>query len=252
VAAIQAAQATIPAQFHRSYSRLIIGGLCYAQPLYRSWARYRTRLFSPARPRPMAAIRKDSLASQTGGGPEVAYWDEAGRDRVDLLKVVVGRLEEDRWSKVLDSGWCDWDLEVYSHPWVAVQVCTTQEDHGGGRKLFRVRARRRLRGHAKLLAVVGVLIGIPFMTIHPAIELGVTAVVLGFLAVAWWDARRAVRGVLATVDAAARKFNVLRCEPAAGEKVIPETTRAAPKTDPLIRSNESLRPTVRAVASPTG
>jgi GT2 family glycosyltransferase len=252
IAAVQATQATIPAQFHRPYSRLIVGALCYAQPLYRSWARYRTRLFSPSRPRPMAAIRRDGRPVEPGGWSEVAYWDEAGRDRVDLLKVVVNRLDEDRWCKVLDSGWCDWDLEVYSHPWVAVQVCTTQEDHGGGRKLFRVRARRRLRGHAKLLAAAGVLVGIPFMTIHPAVELGVMALVSAGLAVAWWDARRVVRGVMATVDAAARTFNVLRCEPAAEEKAVPQAIRAAPTRDPIVRASESVRAAVRAVADPTG
>jgi hypothetical protein len=48
VALLLATQATLPPQHEGFWGRLLIAGLCYAQPLVRSWSRYRTRLFSIA------------------------------------------------------------------------------------------------------------------------------------------------------------------------------------------------------------
>src|SRR5262249_13928254 len=50
VAALQAAQARLPAAHDGMRSRLVVALLCYLQPLVRSWRRYRTRLFSRAAP----------------------------------------------------------------------------------------------------------------------------------------------------------------------------------------------------------
>src|SRR5262249_52083795 len=46
VAGLQAAQATLARRHEGFRSRLLIAVLCYAQPLIRSWSRYRTRLFA--------------------------------------------------------------------------------------------------------------------------------------------------------------------------------------------------------------
>ena len=47
VAGLQAAQAKLPAGHGGLASRLVVAALCYAQPLARSWKRYRTRFFHP-------------------------------------------------------------------------------------------------------------------------------------------------------------------------------------------------------------
>ena len=52
---------------------------------------------------------------------------ENGGDRTLLLQRVTAFLNEHGWGKTLDSGWSNWDLEVYCHPWTVVQVCTAQE-----------------------------------------------------------------------------------------------------------------------------
>ena len=54
VAALQAGQATLAPRHDGWASRLLIAWLCYAQPVVRSWRRYRTRLFSYS---PPAALR---------------------------------------------------------------------------------------------------------------------------------------------------------------------------------------------------
>jgi hypothetical protein len=60
---------------------------------------------------------------------------------------------------VTDSGWSDWDLEIHCDPWTVVQVCTVQEEHGGGRRCVRVRYRLRPSWYLRLLGLAIVLAG---------------------------------------------------------------------------------------------
>ena len=48
-----------------------------------------------------------------GGRRNSVYWSEEGCERTALLSLVVGYLNEHGWGKTIDSGWEDWDLEVY-------------------------------------------------------------------------------------------------------------------------------------------
>ena len=85
--------------------------------------------------RARATAERLSLA----GRRDVAYWTEEWRDRTELLNTVVEYLTEHRWGRAIDSGWSDWDLEVSGDRWTLLRVRTAQEEHGGGRRLIRVR-----------------------------------------------------------------------------------------------------------------
>jgi GT2 family glycosyltransferase len=211
VAVIQAAQARLEPGHEGLASRALIAALCYAQPLVRSWARYRMRLLSPNRPRPDPALAP--------GGPErlpfsgrhtVAYWSEEGRGRVQLLDGVVAFLNERRWGKVLDSGWCNWDLEVYCHPWATVRVRTTEEDHGGPKRLVRVHYCQRLRGNAKLLGAAGVLGAAGLTAVHVALGAGLAVALAVGMAGMWWRGNRMTRLVAGAIDTVARRMNFVR------------------------------------------
>src|SRR5262245_15687821 len=81
VAGLQAAQASLAPEHDGLLSRLVVAGLCYAQPLVRSWTRYRTRLFASSQatgraPEPTA--RADRLPLT--GNRTVAYWSEGGAE----------------------------------------------------------------------------------------------------------------------------------------------------------------------------
>src|SRR5205085_10542738 len=82
-------------------------------------------------------------------------WSEKGCERLQLLSCVVLYLNEHRWGKTLDTGWDDWDVEIYCHPWTVVQVCTAQEDHGSGKHLIHVRYRLRPSGTMNAMAMAG-------------------------------------------------------------------------------------------------
>jgi hypothetical protein len=195
--------------------------LSYLQPLVRSWVRYRTRLFAyrpPKAPSPPPDSRAKGLP--LGGRQTVAYWTEGGCERTELLGLVIAYLNENGWGKAIDSGWSDWDMEIYCHAWTVVQVCTAQEDHGAGKRLIRVRYKLRpsgclkaLGGAAALPAVAAGLRAWPAAaeaTLLLSTFVGVGAVWLGL----WWRGTRRASEALAVFDAKAGDLGLIRCEPA--------------------------------------
>jgi GT2 family glycosyltransferase len=212
IAAISGAQARLPKTHDGFLSRLLVAALCYLQPLVRSWRRYHTRLFAYRLPTvdetfPKTAFEKLPLT----GSRTLAYWAENGGDRTALLKRVADYLTERRWGKILDSGWSDWDIEIYCHPWTLVQVCTAQESHGGKRCLIRVRYRLRPSGYTKiigwsslLLALMG--IGMGWLTIG-----GVLLLVVFYLGL-WWRGTYRAAKVAGVFDVLARNMGMFRCD----------------------------------------
>ncbi|MFM7205716.1 MAG: glycosyltransferase [Planctomycetaceae bacterium] len=140
VAILQAAQARLPRRFDGPRSRATVAGLCYLQPLVRSWAHYQGRL---AR---YASIEPPPTEGRTGwrwpwGRSTKAYWGETWGERPEVVQRTVAELAAARWGVTLDAGWSDWDVEVFGHPWTCVRVTTAQEEHGAGRRLVRLRYR---------------------------------------------------------------------------------------------------------------
>jgi GT2 family glycosyltransferase len=221
VAAVQAAQARLAPHHAGFRSRLLVAALCYAQPLVRSWRRYRTRLFSyraPAADPGLGECRPERLPFS--GTRAVAYWSEDGRERTELLGRVVEYLNDRGWGKTLDSGWSDWDLEVYCHPWTVVQVCTAQEDHGGGKRLIRVRYRLRASGYTAGLGALAALAGVlaAGLSVLPArVEAGLLlALATGpwaFCLGAWWRGTYRAARLLGLFNAMAKKMGLVRCSP---------------------------------------
>jgi hypothetical protein len=151
VAGLQARQASLAPQYEGLPSRLLLMWLCYAQPLVRSWSRYRTRFFAyrPPLAEPISGNARNRLS--LAGKRTVQYWTEDGSERIELLGMVVAYLNEHRWGKTIDTGWRDWDLEIYCHPWTVVQVCTVEEEHGSEKRMIQARFRLRTNGYTRLL-----------------------------------------------------------------------------------------------------
>jgi hypothetical protein len=210
VAALQAAQARLSSEHTGLGSRCLVAALCYLQPLVRSWSRYHTRLFSYRSPTPDPAI----LAYDIGPPPltgvrTVEYWSEQGHERTELLGLAVAYLDEHRWGRVMDSGWSDWDLEVYCDRWTIVQICTTQEDHGSGKRLIRIRYRLRTGGFAQQAAAAGVVSVAAVCGAWPA-GLAAAALLTVGLVLLRRGAKRSAK-VLAIFDYLADHIELIRC-----------------------------------------
>jgi len=72
------------------------------------------------------------------------FWSEQGRDRHYLLGAIFQLLDEEGWRYSTDSGWNEWDIQIYGNFWWSIALQTVTEYHGGGKCLTRVRLRNRL------------------------------------------------------------------------------------------------------------
>ena len=137
---------SIEPKFDTVHARLLVMLLAFVQPLVRGWSRYFTWLHFKRTPR--SVIRAHEYSS-TGGSAigrlgRRIFWSEEGRDRHYLLGAIFQLLEEEGWRYSTDTGWNEWDIQIYGNFWWSIALQTVTEYHGGGKCLTRVRLRDRL------------------------------------------------------------------------------------------------------------
>jgi len=116
------------------------------QPLVRGWSRYFTWLHFKRTPRNVIRAH-EHLPAEAKAGWSVRrriFWSDAGRERHHLLGQIFNLLEEEGWRYSTDTGWNDWDIQIYGNFWWSVVLQTVTEDHTGANRLTRVRLRSRL------------------------------------------------------------------------------------------------------------
>ena len=214
VAVLQAAQARIPRNCDGPRARAAVALLCYLQPLVRSWAHYRGRL-----------TRYASIESPHGarhgwrwpwGRVTRSYWGEAWGERPDVVKRAAEHLHDARWGVTLDTGWSDWDVEVFGHPWTCVRVASVQEEHGSGRRLVRLRYRfgPTWLGWTALAALATTVVFAASLRPGAAVVLGGVAAA----AVVWTAGRggRLAARIRAAFDSSARSAGLVPCDHSPG------------------------------------
>ncbi|HEY7158026.1 MAG TPA: glycosyltransferase, partial [Gemmataceae bacterium] len=214
VALLQASQARLPPKHAGLCSRCLVAALCYLQPLVRSWARYRTRLFSYRPPSADPCHRRGGTRPlPLRGRQTVAFWTAERYERVELLALVVAYLNERGWGKVIDSGWSNWDLLIYCHPWTMVEVCTAQQDYCGCDRVICIRYRLRPSSFLKTLAVVAPLAAGVATAFQLWPAAGVAAAILLLCGGLWWRGTCRASQVVAVVDHLAGGLGLVRCAP---------------------------------------
>ncbi|MGC8829521.1 MAG: glycosyltransferase [Verrucomicrobiia bacterium] len=137
---VAAYQAEIPKIKCRWWSRPLVGILYLLQPIVRGYARYHKRLlFNPI---PMSAAQKfESVAIKDSGESLewIAYWCEKDIDRIKFLKTIQEKLEQEGWSHRVDSGWSDYDIEIFGSRWTTIQLITASELYPEGKQVFKCR-----------------------------------------------------------------------------------------------------------------
>src|SRR5207249_1533590 len=54
---------------------------------------------------------------------------------------ILAQLDEHGWPNKLDSGWCEFDVEIFGSRWSRLQLTTVSEQLAGANQLFRCRLR---------------------------------------------------------------------------------------------------------------
>ncbi|MEL7240186.1 MAG: hypothetical protein AAGK78_15115, partial [Planctomycetota bacterium] len=146
------------------WSRPLIAYLHWRQPIARGWARYTVRLRGKT-----AGEGRFKRAAKLPVDPKqlgvLRYWwgnlyaEHVKKDRFALT----GRVEaEARAAKIplrADSGWSNWDLELYGSRFAKARLLTTTEQHADG-NLVKARVSTRRTGFAKVLQVASLTFAI--------------------------------------------------------------------------------------------
>lgn len=106
----------------------------------------------------------------------LCYWTEAGLEKESLIQEVMDFLLQWKYFIVVDSGWSDWDLEVYRGLWSRTQIKVCSENHGGNKRVLRVRCAPRMSEFATmamvgycLVTTVAIILGMPNVAIIAAV-----------------------------------------------------------------------------------
>jgi GT2 family glycosyltransferase len=138
-------RARIEPKFDTVHARLLVMVLAFVQPLVRGWSRYFTWLHFKRTPRSVIRTHEHLPAGveSAAGTRRLIYWSEDGKDRHHLLGAIFQLLEEEGWRYSTDTGWNEWDIQIYGNFWWSTVLQTVTEYHGGGKCLTRVRLRYR-------------------------------------------------------------------------------------------------------------
>jgi hypothetical protein len=150
--------------------RLLISVLTYVGPLLRSLERYRwwVRGLTAAEPSPSERPVQALPWSWRERAFSPSFWTESALEKETILHGMMQVLAARKYFVLVDQGWSEWDLDVHGGIWSRgrIKVCT--ENHGGERRVLRVkcalRTSRLARGvlvGAAALAGVGFWLGLP-------------------------------------------------------------------------------------------
>jgi glycosyltransferase involved in cell wall biosynthesis len=246
IAAIQS-----PSPRHRHWlSRPLIAWLHYRQPLTRGWARYSVRLKAKVMKREAEGYRRPApLPFDQNDRRVLRYWS-AKEERLALLRTIEAETRAAGWRLRVDSGWAEWDMEIYASRYVKVRLTSATEIHGRDSLLTRVRVELLMSKFCMVLLMACCLLsGLLLLHMWPFSR---TAVLIPL---AWWtmyslNKWRVARPVFGLIDEAAEKAGFV---PLAGKVTAPprierDEEKAEPPAVPIVAPTS---PTTEPAATPS-
>jgi hypothetical protein len=213
--------AKLEPRFDTVRARLLVAFLALSQPLVRGWARYFTWLKFKRTPESVIATKeKDFTPSNIRGTSKLVLWNEEGKGRELLLTAVIEALENEGWSYSTDTGWKEWDVQIYGSFWWGVTMRSVTEYHGGPKCLTRIGLATRMVATTFLLNFLMVSFLIYWGTTgHDLLWTGI--IYAGIMFGIWSRGYRLKKRVAQLVEASAQRIGLKRVDPRKGNK--PET-----------------------------
>ncbi len=221
--------AKLEPRFDTIRARLLVAFLALSQPLVRGWARYFTWLKFKRTPESViAAKEKDFTPSNVRGLSKLVFWNEEGKGREVLLTSVIEVLEKEGWSYSTDTGWKEWDVQIYGSFWWGITIRSVTEYHGGPKSLTRVRLTTQMVATTFLLNFLMVSFLIYWMAtghelLWPALVYAVIMLTI------WTRGRRLKKRVAQLVEAAAQRLGLKRVDPRKGNSPSKKTENSEEK-----------------------
>jgi hypothetical protein len=232
VCALAGAQAELPTSKTRWWSRPLVAMMFLLQPIVRGWARYRGRLSV----RTISTARLQSLDSLALRGSRLSlrehqYWANRPISRIDFVAAVMRRLDERGWPNRADTGWANYDVEIYGSRWSCLQFATLAEDHPNRRRLLRTRLRPGLALAGRI--VLGLLVAVNLLVIGSwqAARPWSFLILLTIPLCAWFlmrDQRNLQSIAAALIDELARELNLVKIHASPAFTTPDETASTGP------------------------
>jgi GT2 family glycosyltransferase len=141
-----ALKAPIEPRFRGLKARALIALLIYLGPIVRGWTRLKWRVKEsnavdhtaeePVEQEPRIDWRERSLF--------LSYWGEHSEEKELLIARLMEFLVPRKYFLMMDEGWSDWDLKISRGLWSRAYVLVCTENHGGEKRVQRVRCAMRL------------------------------------------------------------------------------------------------------------
>ena len=174
-----ALKAPIDRRFRGLKARSLVALLVYLGPILRGWERLKWR-FKAVPSEELAgvlgAVEQKARISLLGRALYLSYWSERGDEKEALLGSLMRVLAPLKYFVVMDSGWGEWDIKISRGVWTRAFVLCCVENHGGNKRLLRVRCALALSRFAKLMlrsylaaSVLALVLGAPIVALAIAV-----------------------------------------------------------------------------------
>ncbi|HKS90177.1 MAG TPA: glycosyltransferase family 2 protein, partial [Stellaceae bacterium] len=211
-----ALRAPIDPRFRGLKARALVAVLIYLGPLVRGWERLKWRgkaMQAPAHIRPAPLDQRPHLDWRARAFA-LSYWNETAAEKEVLLQGLMDFLLPQKYFVVADTGWSKWDLKIARGLWSRALVTVCAENHGGAKRLLRVRCALRLSSLARgLLRGCAALAAVSLILDAPAAALIFAALGAVSLGIAGWRMLTFGRLMQHIVETVARHAALLPAEP---------------------------------------
>ena len=200
-------------------ARLLVAFLALTQPLVRGWSRYFTWMKFKRTPPAVIASREQNYTPTRGSISKLNFWTENGQGRERLLPEIIKALDTEGWNYSIDTGWKDWDIQVYGSFWWGIRLRSVTEYHGGPKCLTRIKLNTHMVATTFLINLVLLAI-LGYRQLYvPGSDLWLWIPYIIGVGILASRGYRLKRRVAELVDAAAQRCGFVRI----GRKLVPQS-----------------------------
>jgi GT2 family glycosyltransferase len=213
-----ALKAPIDPRFAGLKARGLVALLIYLGPLLRGWERLKWRIKTMQTDDHirLAPVEQRARIGWSERSFVLSYWSEAAAEKEMLIEGLMDFLLPQKYFVVADAGWSKWDLKIARGLWSRALVTVCSENHGGGKRLLRVRCAMRSSSLARVLLRCYVALGAGSLILGaPAAALAFFAAGTVNLGVIGWRLLTFGRLMHRIIEAVAGQARLMPAEPVA-------------------------------------